>query len=153
NGIQGRHVIVTHPAYPPDDLDKLQPLVVRLITVDRAVALLGGLDVGQARSLGRAASPYSVPLVTPAELPAELLGDNVFSVVPGLAFEGRALAQYTSKELGKSESVCVLADSGREASMAVADAFSKEFARNGKGRVYNWPYKSANDFSELLERI
>ena len=69
NRILGRQVKVLHPAFPPDELDRLQPVAVRLITVDKTVGLLGGVDYDQAKNLGRAAQPYEVPLVTPAELP------------------------------------------------------------------------------------
>src|SRR5712692_10186987 len=57
NRIAGRRVAVLHPDYPPDEPDKLQPLAVRLVTVNKAVALLGGLDANQARTLGKAVQP------------------------------------------------------------------------------------------------
>src|SRR5260370_32023947 len=88
NPISSRRLAVLHPNYTPDDPEKLQPVAVRLITVDKVVALIGGIDLDQAKSLGRAAAPYEVPLVTPAQLPPALLGDHIFSVNAGLAFHG-----------------------------------------------------------------
>src|SRR5262249_32298518 len=42
---------------------------VRLITVNRAVALLGGTTSERAEQIARAAQSYGVPLVTPSPLP------------------------------------------------------------------------------------
>src|SRR5262249_23108413 len=40
NHILGRRMAILHPSYPPEDPEKLQPVAVRLITVDKVVALL-----------------------------------------------------------------------------------------------------------------
>src|SRR5438128_9136266 len=72
-GIAGRPVRVIHPSFP-DNLNELVPVTVRLITVNHIVALLGGTNGNQAERIGRAAQPYEVALVTPAELPPDGLG-------------------------------------------------------------------------------
>src|SRR5205823_3494821 len=109
NRILGRRIGVLHPSYPAEDLKNLQPLAVRLLTVDKAVALVGGRDLDQARSLGRTAQAYESPVVTPTELPIEPLGENIFSVNVGLSFEGQALARFAAKDLN-AQSVVVLMD-------------------------------------------
>jgi branched-chain amino acid transport system substrate-binding protein len=154
NRIAGRRLAVLHPAYPPDEPGRLQPLAVRLITVDKVVALLGGLDANQTKNLGRAAQPYDVPVVTPSELPPDFVTDNVYSVNAGLTFQGQVLARFVKKDLAKEavERVVILVDSGKVSAMSVADAFDKEFTRSG-GRVHRFAYKSANDFSAMLGAI
>ena len=91
NRLQGRKINVLHPQYAPEDPDNLQPVAVRLVTVNRVVSLLGGADLGEAERQERAVQPYDVPLVTFADLPPELLGENVFSVNAGLAFQGACI--------------------------------------------------------------
>jgi branched-chain amino acid transport system substrate-binding protein len=150
--ILGRRLAVLHPSYLPDDLEKLQPVAVRLITVDKVVALVGGIDTDQAKSLGRAAEPYEVPLITPAELPPELLGDNVFSVNAGLAFRGQALARFAAKELHVNR-VAVWVDGRRAATTALAAAFTREFSKGKSALAQEWTYKNAPDLSEFVERV
>jgi branched-chain amino acid transport system substrate-binding protein len=147
----GRRLAVLHPNYPPDEPDKLQPVAVRLITVDKVAALLGGIDGEQARILGRAAEPYEVPLVTPAELPAELLGANIFSVNFGLDIEGQTLARFAAEQLHVNR-VALWVDVRRAATTAVAAAFVKEFSRGGSNEAQEWTYKNASDLSDLILR-
>src|SRR5205807_7947635 len=42
NRILGRTIHVLHPTYPPEESDKLSFVAVRLITVNRVEALVGG---------------------------------------------------------------------------------------------------------------
>jgi branched-chain amino acid transport system substrate-binding protein len=152
NRIAGREVTVLHPVYPPGDLEVLQPIAVRLITVNKVVGLLGGADVVQAERLGRAAQPYDVPLLTPASLPSQLLGGHIFSVSPGQAFEGEVLARFAAQEL-KAERVAVLADSRSTASAAVTAAFVQEFSRKSGKLAQEWTYAKDAEQAALAERV
>src|SRR5438105_8684460 len=151
-GIAGRPVRVIHPSFRPDDLNELVPVTVRLITVNHVVALLGGSNGAQAERIGRAAQPYEVALVTPAELPPDGLGENVFSVNAGLAAQGLALAQVVKQDLKDVDRVAVLVDSRQAPSTTVAAVFSKELARATSYRVSEWTFKSGSDLSDLVER-
>src|SRR5438552_11492026 len=150
-GIAGRPVRVIHPSFP-DNLNELVPVTVRLITVNHIVALLGGTNGNQAERIGRAAQPYEVALVTPAELPPDGLGENVFSVNAGLAAQGLALAQFVKQDLKDVDRVAVLVDSRQSPSTTVAAVFSKELARANNYRVSEWTFKSGSDLSDLVER-
>jgi branched-chain amino acid transport system substrate-binding protein len=150
-GIAGRPVRVIHPSFRPDDLNELVPVTVRLITVNHVVALLGGSNGAQAERIGRAAQPYEVALVTPAELPPDGLGENVFSVNAGLAAQGLALAQFVKQDLKDVDRVAVLVDSRQAPSTTVAAVFSKELARANNYRVSEWKFKSGSDLSDLVE--
>ena len=117
---------------PHGDLKALQPEAVRLITVNRVVALLGGTNAAQVERLGHAAQPYEVALITPVAVPTELMVDNVFSVNASLAFQGQVLARFAAEELKlKTEQVAVLVDVRRTANVTLAEAFSKEFSNVG----------------------
>src|SRR5437879_2498637 len=63
SSVLGRRIEVRH-ADTHGDLEALGNEAVRLITVNRVVALLGGSDAEQADRLGRATQPYGVPRVT-----------------------------------------------------------------------------------------
>jgi branched-chain amino acid transport system substrate-binding protein len=151
-GIAGRPVRVIHPSFPADDLNQFVPVAVRLITVNHVVALLGGSNGTQADRIGRAAQPYEVALVTPAEVPPDGLGENVFSVNAGLAAQGLALAQFVKQEFKDVDRIAVLVDSRQASSTTVAAVFSKELATANNYRVSEWTFKSGSDLSDPVER-
>jgi branched-chain amino acid transport system substrate-binding protein len=150
--ILNRKVAVLHPAIA-DSAPKLQPLAVRLITVEKVAALFGGVDTDQVKTLGRAAQPYDLPLVTTAELPPELLGGNIFSVNAGLHYQGLVLAQFAAKELKLAGGLIAVTDSRRSASEAVTDAFVREFTKHGGTRFQERRYKSAAELTEIVDVI
>src|SRR4030081_1080867 len=47
NRILGRPINVLHPEFPPGDADKLQPVALRLVDVNRVAALLGGTELAE----------------------------------------------------------------------------------------------------------
>jgi branched-chain amino acid transport system substrate-binding protein len=151
NRLLGRNMAVLHPMYPPDEPDKLQPLAVRLIAVDRVAALLGGLNLDEVKVLGRAAQPYDVSLMTQAELPPERM-DDVVSVNVGLDTQGESLARFAHREL-KITRLALLTDARQAASTALASAVSREFAKSAGTRSNEWVYRSGADLSELVDRV
>jgi branched-chain amino acid transport system substrate-binding protein len=163
--ILNRRVEVVHvdpygkldPALPEADSqakinDTLQAEAVRLITVTRVSALLGGRDLNQAERLGRAARPYEVALVTPAGLPPQGLGENVFSVNAGLAFQGRVLARFAADHL-KVDRVAFVADNRLPAGDALGAAFQKEFSKGNKRQIVEAAYKSDAEFPALVANV
>jgi branched-chain amino acid transport system substrate-binding protein len=127
NGIAGRRIAVLH-VDSHDDPNALQSEAVRLITINRVAALLGGEDLVQVERFGRAAQPYDVPVVTPAALPADRLAQNVFSVNASLSFQGTVLARFAATEL-KVERILLFSEDWRAVDTALAEAFHKEFSR------------------------
>jgi branched-chain amino acid transport system substrate-binding protein len=150
NRILGRPISVLHPEYAPGALDKLQAVALRLVDVNRVAALLGGTDLEEVNAVERAAQPHEVPLVVLAGLPPEKLGDTVFSVNAGLAFQAQALAQYAKQEL-KAERVAVLVDSRKASYATLAALFGKECSKSGSTQEFT--YKAADEFAELVERV
>ncbi len=150
NKITGRGVRVHH-VDPQGNLDTLQSETVRLITVTKVVALLGGTDIVETERLGRAAQTYEVPVITSAELPPQLLGDNVFSVNVGQQFKGQVLARFAAEKLSAAR-MAVLVDSRHTAGAGMLAALGKEFSKVAGRQIYEWAYKSDAEFPELIQR-
>jgi ABC-type branched-subunit amino acid transport system substrate-binding protein len=78
NGIEGRRVAVLH-VDDRGDVNTAQADTVRLATLNKVAALLGGPDAALAEQTGRAAQTYGVAVVTSAGLLATSATDNLFS--------------------------------------------------------------------------
>jgi branched-chain amino acid transport system substrate-binding protein len=150
NHVAGRviRVVQVDPGNKPITLDAE---AVRLITVNRVVALLGGAELAEAEPLGRAAHPYGVPVVTPAALPPQLAVDTLYSVNAGLAFEGQALARFAAEEL-KAKRAALLVDCRQAASGVVATALTTEFAKTTVV-LQEWSYKDDKELAGLAIRV
>ena len=150
--LPGRPYAVLHPTLPDNDPEKLQPVAVRLIQVDRVLGLLGGTDSAQVDRLSRATQPYELPVLTTAELPPDSLADNVYSLAPSLVVRGQVLATFAAKEL-KLESVAILVDSTKPANSALATAFAKEYSKLTGTSGQDFSYKTEAELYELSDRI
>ncbi|HEX5269909.1 MAG TPA: ABC transporter substrate-binding protein [Gemmataceae bacterium] len=147
--VNGRRVEVVHvddkggPSAAGDE-------AVRLIAVNRAVALLGGFRAERAEPIGRAAQPYGVPLVTPSPLPSPLAADTAFSTCPPPSHQGRVLARFAADEL-KVKHVAVLLDARGGIFPGVAAAFVRDFA-DGTRQVEQFRYDSDAGLADLAAR-
>ena len=79
--------------------------VVRLVTVNNVVALLGGPDASLAGTLARTARGYEVPVVLPCELADPPTGEGVVSLGADPDGRGRGLAASASTDLGAGRAV------------------------------------------------
>jgi len=136
----------------PGELANLQPVAVRLITVNRVAALLGGCNAAEAEHLGRAGLPYEVAVVTQASLPKQPPGDNVFSIDVGQTVRGEKLAQFLALEL-KTTRVLLLTDSRDRGCAALSAAALKEFANEPNVHADQWTYKTEAELIELASRV
>lgn len=93
---------------------------VRLVTINRVVALVGGHDAASAEKLCRVGETYQLPAITLAWLPARGLGPFGFSVGPAAAERGKALAKFGTMP---AERVAVLTDSRDPAATALSAAY------------------------------
>jgi branched-chain amino acid transport system substrate-binding protein len=156
--INGRSVEVHHA----DDRGNA-PLAgdeaVRLITVNRALALLGGTSTDQAEQIARSMQSYGdensqtkqlsgIPFVTPSPLP--LASESAFSTGLAPARQGQLLGRFAAQEL-KTKHVAVVFDGG-SMSAAVAEGFTREFAANGSRRADHYRYEK-DGLGELPGRI
>ncbi len=113
-GIQVRHTDAHGQAYA------FESQAVRLTSVNRCAALLGGLSASEVAGLDRALTPlltfYGQPVVGASNL--------VFYLGMAPARQGEVLARYAADD-AKTKRVALVVDERRPESLAVADAFQK----------------------------
>jgi branched-chain amino acid transport system substrate-binding protein len=147
--VNGRRVEVIHvddrgaPSAAGDE-------AVRLIAVNRAVALLGGTTGERADQIARAAQSYGVPLVTPSALPSPLAADTAFSTCPPPAHQGKVLGRFAADEL-KVKRVAVLLDARGGSFSGLAAAFAREFTGDGR-QADQFRYDSDAGLADLAAR-
>lgn len=129
--------------------ERAQEEAVRLLSVNRVAALLGGTDPVQAERLARAAQEVGVPLVAQSGLPPAAVNDYTFSSSISPARRGQALARYATQEL-KISRVALAADSRSAYATACADAFMKEMAAAVTPRL---DYKDQAEFVDWVSRV
>jgi branched-chain amino acid transport system substrate-binding protein len=156
NLISGRRIAVLHPESPPDDLDAIRNIAVRLILADRVVGLLGGTPL-EARRLARAAKDYDVPVLTPVELAPDFADDNLFSVNAGVNAKARELAVFAGTEL-KLDRVTLIAETRLVSASALADAFQSKFTEDSHRGVdltfmKSDKEKADKELNEVIENI
>jgi branched-chain amino acid transport system substrate-binding protein len=147
--VNGRRVEVVHV----DDRgapDAAGYEAVRLIAVNRAVALLGGATGERAEQIARAAQSYGVPLVTPSPLPSPLAADTAFSTCPPPAQQGKVLGRFAADEL-KAKRVAVLLDARGGTFSGLAAAFAREFSGDGR-QADQFRYDSDAGLADLAAR-
>jgi branched-chain amino acid transport system substrate-binding protein len=145
--VNGRRVEVTHV----DDRGAGGDEAVRLIAVNRAVALLGGVSAERAEQIARASQPYGVPLVTPSPLPSPLAVETAFSTGPPPAHQGKVLARFAAEEL-KVKRVAVLLDARGGVFAGVAAAFEREFNAGGERQADQFRYDNDAALADLAGR-
>lgn len=130
----------------------VQAETVRLLTVNKAVALLSDFDAQRTEEVIRASRSYGIPVIVPGELPGPADSDAVVSLGVPPALRGRLLARYASEDL-KCQRVAVLTDSRRPVAAALAEAFLKAWPRDRKGHSEEWTFATAAERDERIKRI
>ena len=125
---------------------------VRLLTVNKAVALMTDFDTAQTERLLRASRPYGVPVVVPGELPGPADSSAVLSLGVPPAVRGRLLARYASTDL-RLRRAAVLTDSRRPVAAALAAAFLNDWPRDKGGTIEEWTYTTAAERDERITRL
>jgi branched-chain amino acid transport system substrate-binding protein len=108
-----------------DTLGKLgafEAEAVRLVKVNRALALLGGTTPEEVERL----ETVAVPLVSPCGVRPRSRSEHVFCTGLSPAYRGIVLARFAADELDARHAV-VLADPEREEHTLLAEAFAQEF--------------------------
>jgi branched-chain amino acid transport system substrate-binding protein len=149
--IAGRPLRVLH-VDTRDDPELLVPEAVRVITVNRAMAIIGGNRVSEVHRLARALEPYEVALLTPTMVPADSTEPNVFSLVPSTTVYGTVLARFIAKEL-KSSSVLAVVDNRETATASVVESCLSELKKETGIKAETWPYKGVDSLTGLPEKL
>jgi branched-chain amino acid transport system substrate-binding protein len=111
------------------------PAAVRLATLDKAVALLGGADPAQLDALAGVAKSYALPLIAGEGLPPRPANLFVFRVGLEPSFRAHCLARYAAESL-KAERANVLvstSDKRGPAAIALSQALGRGFADDFRG--------------------
>jgi branched-chain amino acid transport system substrate-binding protein len=156
-GVAGRSVTVLHgDAGGPDEATSA---AVRLVTVNKVVALLGDMDAAQAEALAKVAQSYSVPLVSPGGPPGRPASEFAFRSGLAPPFKGQILARFAAGELKASAAaVLVTGVEGRSPAAnavgaAVAAAFTREFRARGGKVAGEWVYRTPQELRGLADRL
>jgi branched-chain amino acid transport system substrate-binding protein len=129
--------------------DPVQAQTVRVLTVNHALALLGGIDSDQLGRISRASQSYGTPLVSHATLADPSNNDYVFSTTVTPAYQGQVLARFARDDL-KPAGVTALTDSRGSVSGMLTTAFIKE--AGNAFPVDQWTYRGEADFADLVAR-
>jgi branched-chain amino acid transport system substrate-binding protein len=151
----GRVVKVIHTD-TEGKLDAFEAEAVRLVTVNRVAALLGGTTPEEIERLERG----RVPLLSPSGTRPRSRNDAVFTTGLPPALQGKVLADFAVHRL-KANRLVVLADQARDDSVALAEAFGREFptaaAKKGAKKAPPRPevlrYGKGTKLTELVKRI
>jgi branched-chain amino acid transport system substrate-binding protein len=153
-GIKGRKLrLVTL-----DDQGKAEEAVqavTRLITQDKAVAIIG--EVASSRSLAAApiAQENKIPMISPSSTNPKVteVGDYIFRVCFIDPFQGTVMAKFAAEHL-KLKKVAVLRDVKSDYSLGLADFFAAKLKELGGEVVSDVSYSSGDsDFRAQLTKI
>ncbi len=124
---------------------------VRLVTVTRAVALLGGVTSERAEQIARASQSYGAPLVTPSPLPVPLAAETAYSTCPPPTHQGKVLGRFAAEDL-KVKHIAVLLDARSGICAGVAAAFAREFNAEGERQTDQFRYENDAGLADLATR-
>ncbi|HEV3204378.1 MAG TPA: ABC transporter substrate-binding protein, partial [Gemmataceae bacterium] len=156
--IQGRRVEVIHPEVGPDP-EVHRAAAVRLITINRVTALIGGSDPQQVdslvESLGLVSETAKVPLLVTGGRPGRPANHFVFYLGMTPAYHGRILGRFAAEEWqGKSIAILLgVREKKEHLHRALAEAFAKEFGKSSGQTLGPWTFKSSDDVQDLTRRV
>jgi len=153
-GVRGKQLVLR--AY--DDQGRAQEAgtaVTRLITGERAVAVIGENASSLSIAGGRVAQQYQVPMISPSSTHPSVtqVGDMIFRVCFIDSFQGYAVARFAREHL-KLERVAVIYDQAQPYSIGLRDDFRRELAARGGRVVTEQAYSGGDqDFTAQLGNI
>ncbi len=148
--IAGRHLAILH-ADSRGQPERARSEAVRLVTLNKLAAVVGGRDQANADRLAQALQPYTPALLTPACVVTPSL-EGVFSLDVSPRFRGDSLARFAAEQFSASRAVLVV-DETLPVCAAVATAFTQEW-RSGAGRqLQSLEIKGTELPARLLERL
>jgi branched-chain amino acid transport system substrate-binding protein len=148
NLVLGRKIAVRHADSRGDGRDA-EAEAVRLVSVNRVVALLGGTDAVQSENLARGAESAGVPVVVQAAFPTEALNENAFCCTNSLNRRGKVLAHFVARDGLKAENITLLVDESDRAAVAIADAFR---STTPKDRLARFSFQKPEELADALMR-
>ena len=149
--VAGRRVEVVLAEAHPGEMAAGEE-TVRLITINRVIALLASTDPAQAGQIGRASRPYGIPLLTSSPLPGQPPSETAFSTSVAPRLRGHRLAQFAEQQL-QARHVVVLHNSTDALETELADGFCEELGKSKQVRVERWSREGDTVSEELARRL
>jgi branched-chain amino acid transport system substrate-binding protein len=134
------------------DPGSVQAETVRLLTVNKAVALLADFDASLTERLLRTNQSYGVPVIVPGELATAPDTNAVRSLGISPALRGRLLAGHASADL-HLQRAAVLTDSRSPVAAVLAAAFVKSWPRTRGSTVEEWTFTTSTERDERTTRL
>jgi branched-chain amino acid transport system substrate-binding protein len=152
--VLGRKVAVRH-VDTRGETDLVPAEAVRLLTLNRVVALLGGPEQSAGEPLARAVQTYGVPVVLTADLATVPVNEAAFCLNAAPETRGEALARYATRGLHCRHMV-VLTDGRVAPAAALAAAFVKRWRQDRRddkeARVEEWTCQKDDEWNDLFSR-
>jgi branched-chain amino acid transport system substrate-binding protein len=154
------------------DLKAVEPAAVRLVAVNRVVALLGGTDWAQVEAMIPVAQSNEVPLIASGGLPGKSLSDYFFRT--GLSQDRQAefLANFAVNHHSPAiKKMAVLVDGidkgpssflagkfmreflKREGNAMTGEWTYKEYRKDAKTSEGEWGFKSTEELKEIIDQV
>jgi branched-chain amino acid transport system substrate-binding protein len=153
--ILGRRIAVRH-VDDRGDPEMVQAEAVRLITLNRCVALLGGPDPSASERLARVAPAYGTPVLLTADLMTVPAGESVFCLSASPASRGEAIAQFAARDLHYRH-IMALTDPNEPVGAALVGGFLKRWRQEHRGdanaSVKELSYPKDPEWSDLIKRV
>jgi len=154
------------------DLKAVEPAAVRLVAVNRVVALLGGTDWAEVEAMIPVAQSNEVPLIASGGLPGRSLSDYFFRTGLSPDRQAEALANFAvNRHSPPVKKMAVLVDGvdkgpssflagkfireflKREGNVLAGEWTYKEYQKDAKTSEAEWAFKSSEDLKEIMEKI
>lgn len=129
--------------------------VTKLITQDKAVAIVGEVASRRTLAAGPVSQKYQIPMVSPASTNERVteIGDYVFRVCFIDPFQGEVLAKFAFNDL-KVRKVAILKDIQQDYSVGLTDSIVKNFTALGGQALDPVSYSSGDaDFKAILTQV
>ena len=128
----------------------------KLIDVDKVHLIFGSVASSNTLAAAPIAQKAKVPLVTPASTNEEVTktGDYIFRTCFSDNFQGKVMAKFARKDLGKKKAVIII-DVASDYSRGLSAAFKKNFEQLG-GSIASGAFaynQGDRDFRSLLKKV
>jgi branched-chain amino acid transport system substrate-binding protein len=153
-GVRGRPIEL-HTVDTASKVSEAGTAVTRLVTADKAAAVIGEAASSRSIAGARVAQQFGVPMITPSSTNPQVtaVGDRIFRVCFIDSFQGAALARYAREQLGAGR-VAILYDQAQPYSTGLRDSFGADFTRRGGTIVAAVAYTGGDaDFAAQLTSI
>jgi branched-chain amino acid transport system substrate-binding protein len=156
--VRERRVLVVQPDAGSSSA-AVRGATVRLITVDRVAALLGGTDPVQVDSmregLDSVMETAKVPLIAGGGLRDETPSSFVFHVGVAPHAQGQTLAQFAAAQFSGKPLAVLVHNEDRlgKANTLLAERFTRTWRKAGGRLVGEWTFKAAGELKDRLKSI